>query len=195
MNLGFIRSQRRGAHYALVNIAIGRLKLMDLTLKGKTEQNFEHTIVSYLRSSGELSRNLITQLGENEVEKFTPADLYGFRHRPDVAIGQNGTAIEIKAITGSQAIRDVLGQALAYRVQYRYVILVLIDRTPKRTIVERSKGRDSLDNKLFAGLSEFLNIFSIVGPIKRSENRVFAPTHSFVTPISRHSKAPAFLGT
>jgi hypothetical protein len=168
---------------------------MDLTLKGKTEQNFEHTIISYLRSSGELSRNLITQLGENEVEKFTPADLYGFRHRPDVAIGQSGTAIEIKAITGSQAIRDVLGQALAYRVQYRYVILVLIDRTPKRTIVERSKGRDSLDNKLFAGLSEFLNIFSIVGPIKQSENRVFAPTYNLVTPLLQHSKAPAFLRT
>ncbi len=195
MNLGYIRSQRRGPHYALVNIAIGRLKRADLTLKDKTEQNFEHTIVSYLRSFDELSRNLITQIRENEVEKITSADLFGFRHRPDVAIGQNGTAIEIKGISGSHAFRDVLGQAVAYRAHYRYVILVLIDRTPKRTIVECSKGSDSLENKLFTGLSEFLNIFSIVGPIKRSENLIFAPTYNLVAPLSRHSKAPAFLDT
>jgi hypothetical protein len=195
MNLRFIRSQRRGPHYALVNIAIGKLKLVDLAMKGRTEQDFEHTIVAYLRSFDELSRNLITQLGENEVEKITSADLFGFRHRPDVAIGQNGTAIETKGISGSHAIRDVLGQAVAYQAQYRYVILVLIDRTPKRTIVECSKGSDSLENKLFTGLSEFLNSFSIVGPIKRSENLVFAPTYNLVTPLLRHSKALALLGT
>lgn len=53
------------------------------------------------------------------MEKITKASLFGFIHRPDVSIGIDGTAIEIKVISTGQSVRDILGQAIAYRMHYR----------------------------------------------------------------------------
>jgi hypothetical protein len=88
------------------------LKKVNLLVKAKTEKHFEHTVVSYLQASSKLNKNLITQIGQEQVEKVAQANLFGFNHRPDIAIGIDGTAIEIKVLKNSRSVRDVLGQAL-----------------------------------------------------------------------------------
>ncbi len=173
MAFGFINARKQGTHYDLVKFATSKLKKVNLLVKGKTERHFEHTVVSHLQASPKLRKNLITQIGEGEVEKITQATLFGFNHRPDTAIGIDGTAIEIKVVANSQSVRDVLGQALAYRMHYRFVILVLVDHTSNRQIVDLCRDKNSNEYALLQGLSESLNIFSVIGPVGQSKNVVF----------------------
>lgn len=174
MALGFASVARRGQHYELAMFAASKLRSVNLLVKGHTERQFEHTVVSHLQASPRLRKNLITQIGMDEVDKITQASLFGFSHRPDISLGNDGTALEIKVVGSGQGIRDVLGQALAYRMHYRFVILVVIDTTPERQIVNLCAARRSREYALLSELSESLNIFTIVGPLGQSRNIVFA---------------------
>lgn len=71
-------------------------------------------------------------------------------------------------------MRDILGQAIAYRMHYRFVILVVIDQTPECKIVELCQDKTSQEYRLLSGLADELNIFSIVGPLGQSKNVVFS---------------------
>ena len=173
MALGFIQARKQGIHYDLAKFAVNKLKTVNLLVKGKTERHFENTVVSHMQASSKLRKNLITQIGLEQVEKVAQASLFGFNHRPDVAIGIDGTAIEIKVMKNSRSVRDVLGQALTYRMHYRFVILVLVDQTSDRQLVELSKDKKSNEYALLRGLSESLNIFTVVGPVGQSKNLVF----------------------
>jgi len=173
MALGFIAARKRGIHYELAKLASTKLKKVNLLVKGKTERHFEHTVVSYMQASPKLRKNLITQIGQEQVEKVAQATLFGFNHRPDIAIGIDGMAIEIKVVKSSHSVRDLLGQALTYRMHYRFVILVLVDQTSDRQIVKLSKDKKSSEYALLQGLSESLNIFTVVGPVGQSKNVTF----------------------
>jgi hypothetical protein len=110
----------------------------------------------------------------DEVQKMTKASLFGFSHWPDVSIGNSGTAVEIKVVQGGPGVRDILGQAIAYRMHYRFVILVLIDQTQEGKIVELCQNKDSQEYHLLSGLANNLSIFTIVGPAGQSKNVIFS---------------------
>lgn len=174
MALGFASAAKRGQHYELAMFAASKLKSVNLLVKGHIEKQFEAAVVACLQASPRLRKNLITQIGVDEVEKITRASLFGFSHRPDISLGNSGTAIEIKVVATGQAVRDVLGQALAYRMHYRFVILVLIDQTNERQIVNLCRIRESQEHSLLSQLAESMNIFTIIGPLSQSRNIVFA---------------------
>lgn len=174
MALGFVPGKKKGQHYELAMFALDKAKKCNLNLKGQTEKHFEFSIVSFLQSSPRLRKNLITQIGVDEVEKMTKASLFGFSHWPDVSIGNSGTAIEIKVVQGGPGMRDILGQAIAYRMHYRFVILVVIDQTPEGKVVELCRDKTSQEYRLLAGMADELNVFSIVGPLGQSKNVVFS---------------------
>ncbi len=173
MSFGFVSSPRRGVHYNLAKFTVGKLKKSNLMIKGKSERHYEHTVVSYLQASPKLRNYLITQIGAEEVEKITQANLFGFKHRPDTTIGKDGTAIEIKVVTGGQSLREILGQSIAYRMHYRFVILVVIDGTPERQLVTICQDKKSQEYQLLSGMASEFNIFSIIGPKAAYENVAF----------------------
>ncbi len=185
MEIGFASAAKRGQHYELVNLALKKLKFIDLMLKGQKERRFEHSVVSYLQSTRKLRKNLITQISEDEVNKIKSVKLFGFSHRPDVSIGIDGTAIEIKVVSTGSSIRDILGQALAYRMDYRFVILVLIDQSTGYGVVESCKNKKTSEYKLLSWLANKMNIFSVVGPLAPSKNLVFKSSN-----ISRGTDIP-----
>jgi len=150
-----------------------KLKTVNLNIKGQSEREFEHTIVAHLQSSKEIALNLITQIDIDEVEKITKSNLFGFTYRPDMSIGNSGTAIEVKIIDSGQRIRDILGQAIAYRMHYRFVILVLIDQTADSKVVETCGLKNSQECNLLFGIAENMNVFTIIGPVSKSENLCF----------------------
>lgn len=174
MSLGFASGAKRGQHYELAMFAVNKLRSVNLLVKGHTERQFEHTVVSHLQASPRLRKNLITQIGMDEVEKITQASLFGFSHRPDISLGNSGTAIEIKVVGTGQAVRDVFGQALAYRMHYRFVILVLIDQTAERQIVNLCGARQSKECLFLSEFAAAMNIFTIIGPLGQSRNIIFA---------------------
>ncbi len=171
---GFKSAQWRGQHFDLAKLAIRKLRKVDFRKKGKTERHFEFSVVSFLESSPKIRENLITQIGDQEVEKVTPSELFGFKHRPDTAIGIDGTAIEIKVIRGGPSVRELLGQAIAYRMNYRFVIMVLIDQTEGHKIVQACSSKNSPESDLLRGLCDDFNIFTVVGPANDGSNVVFA---------------------
>ena len=173
MRFGFVAAKKSGIHYELAKFAARRLGSANVLLKGQSERNFEHTIISHLQSSIKLRDNLITQIGKAEVEKITRANLFGFKHKPDTTIGNDGTAIEVKVINNSQSIRDLLGQGLVYRMHYRFVILFFVDITSERQIVQLCKNKKSQEYSLLMELSRSLDIFSVIGPLSQSKNLVF----------------------
>jgi hypothetical protein len=86
-----------------------------------------------------------------------------------------GQYIEIKVISGGHSTRDILGQSIACRMQYRFVIVVWVDGSEGRQIVELSRDKNSKEFSLFSGLAETMNIFSRIGPDGPSKNIAFAP--------------------
>ncbi|HLA85828.1 MAG TPA: hypothetical protein VJL29_13640 [Thermoguttaceae bacterium] len=188
MALGLKPSKRRGEHYKLALKAFEELKRANLLKKTSTERQLEQAVVAHLESSTTLSKYLITQVDDGAVEKISHAHLFGFKHRPDVTIGNDGTAIEIKVLTNSTSVRDVLGQAIAYRTRYRFVILVLIDQTPGKKVVELCSNPMSSEAKLLHGLAEAFNIMTVVGPAGKQKNIGFSgPTRSHADSGSRVS--------
>jgi hypothetical protein len=160
MPLGFVNTAKRGQHFQLANLVLKKLKCANLALKGRSEREFEQAVISHLQSSPIIRKNLITQVGTDEVDKITHANLFGFSHRPDASIGKDGTAIEIKIISGGQATRDILGQSIAYRMHYRFVIIVLVDGSENRQIVELCKDKKSKEFLLLIELAETLKLHS-----------------------------------
>lgn len=175
MHLGFVSSAKRGQHFDLAKLAIRKLKSANLAIKGKSEREFEQAVVGHLQSSPKIRKNLVTQVGTDEVDKIVPANLFGFSHRPDAAIGVDGTAIEIKVISGGHSTRDILGQSIAYRMQYRFVIILLVDGSEDRLLVDLCKDKKSTEFSLLSGLAKTMNVFSVIGPDGPSKNVVFAP--------------------
>jgi len=173
MRLGFVSAAKRGQHFDLACLAVKKLKSANLALKGRSEREFEQAVISHLQSSLTIRKNLITQVGTDEVDKITQATLFGFSHRPDASIGKDGTAIEIKVISGGQSARDILGQSIAYRMQYRFVIIVLVDGSEDKQVVTLCKDKKSREFSLFTGLAETMNVFSIIGPDGPSRNVAF----------------------
>jgi hypothetical protein len=174
MGLGFAPGKKSGQHYQLAMYAIKKASKVNLLLKGQTEKNFEYSIVSHLQSSRRLRKNLITQIGVDEVQKMTKASLFGFSHWPDISIGNSGTAIEIKVVTGGPGMRDLIGQAIAYRMHYRFVMLVVVDQTADFQIVALCKNKQSQEYQLLSGLARDANIYTIVGPDGPCKNIVFS---------------------
>jgi len=175
MELGFVNTRRDGKHYDLAKFAFKRLRKINLSLKTNIEREYEQAVVSSLQSSKRLRNNLITQVADDEVEKITHANLFGFKHRPDATIGNSGTAIEIKLITRGSDIRDILGQGLVYRMTYRFVILVIADNTSDKIVVDICKKPSSKEYKFLRYLAEEFNIFSIIGPKAFANNIGFFP--------------------
>jgi hypothetical protein len=60
-------------------------------------------------------------------------------------------------------------------MQYRFVIIVLIDGTEDRQIVELCNDKKKKEFSLLTGLAETMNVFSIIGPDGPSNNIAFAP--------------------
>lgn len=61
------------------------------------------------------------------------------------------------------------------KVPYRFVIIVLIDGSADRQIVELCKDKKSKEFSLFSGLTETMNVFLKIGPDGPSKNVAFAP--------------------
>jgi hypothetical protein len=187
MKLGFVKSSKKGLHYGLVKHAIVKLKTANLLVKGKSKNGFEIGIISHLEASPRLREKITTQIGINGEERISNANLFGFKHWPDASIGytekgndvedKGGTAIEIKVVSTGQDVNDILGQALAYRMYYRFVILVIVDQTEDKKVVELCQTKNSREYDLLSALGDAMNIFTVVGPVGRSENIAFLPVN------------------
>jgi hypothetical protein len=173
MDYGFKKYTRTGTHYDLAMDAAKHIKKINFLIKHRDEKDVEHHLVSSLETYRNLKPHLITQLNKEQPVIMTRAELFGFRHSPDVAIGDDGTAIELKLIKSSQSVREMLGQAMCYRVNYRFVILVFVAPEPACSFIELCRQKGSNEHKLLNALAADFGIFSVVGPTSNGKNLSF----------------------
>lgn len=175
MSLPLKRSRLTGIHYELALKAAERVMKANFNFSARDEREFENRLVASLEASRLLKPNLITQVNRDQVETINQTDLFGFKHRPDITIGNDGTAIELKVINKSQSIRDMLGQGICYRFDYRFTILVFVSPSPNADIINLCSNKSSSESKLLQSLATNYNIFSIVGPKSNNHNILFKP--------------------
>jgi len=173
MDYGFKKYSRKGAHYDLAMEAAKHIKKINFLIKHRDEKDVEHHIVSSLETYRNLKPHLITQLNKEQPVIMTRAELFGFRHSPDVAIGDDGTAIELKLIKSSQSVREMLGQAMCYRMNYRFVILIFVSPASSCSFIDLCSEKRSNERKLLNALAADFGIFSVVGPTSAGKNLSF----------------------
>ncbi len=130
---------------------------------GKNERDFENGFASTLMA---LKKNFNSQV-ITQIDKATTVKsiyCFGKKHRPDMTLDENGIAVELKFITYA-GLKDAIGQGYLYRLQYRFVFLVLVISEDRRTIYDDlcvGKEKD-LENTL-QHLADNMNIFTYIVP-------------------------------
>jgi hypothetical protein len=152
---------RKGFYWEDCEHAIMALSRLELTDADRTEKQCESQVAALLdtmRFPG--GERFIDQ--RNIFEVVSRVTLFGSDHRPDMSIGKDGTAIEVKVVDHGNKVKQAISQALFYRLGYRFVIVVLVDITDDCEIYARLREQGNTSEvQLVDDLEEQMNIFII----------------------------------
>lgn len=163
--------RRLGVHWQLAQRTVETLRNVQFYAKTRDEHALENHMVACLRHDPKLTTHVLSQLDGDPVEKIEQARIFGFRLRPDAAIGRDGTAIELKMVRGASGFRNALGQALVYRMEYRFVVLCLVDRTAQGRFSSFAADPDRAGHKMLQSMAADLGIFSVIAPHPRAKQK------------------------
>ena len=152
-----IASQRRGAYWVDCQKAIRKIQKMDLRKAHDYEEFFEGRISTNLEDIKFSDRFVEQKSYEGAI---TRVSLFGFNHKPDMTIGTAGIAFEVKRVWGAKPLKEAFAQALFYRTHYRFVIIVLVDKTVKGQVFNLINTKGSPEAALIKDYED-LNIFII----------------------------------
>jgi len=162
----FKKNFRYGKFYDALCKALELIDDANLEITAQKERNFEDRIAAHLgqqfgeKKNRDIDTKFIDQRGVKDV--LTRVTLFRCDHRPDMSIGKDGIAIEIKKVDHGNRIREALGQAIVYRNGYRFVIVVLADTSGSdKKIRESFQEEDSPEYNLMQFFLD-LGIYIIV---------------------------------
>jgi len=153
--------RRSGKSWEDCEHAIKAIYRLNIKKTDRTEKHFENRIAALMEMqdfpSGE---RFIDQRSIHDV--VTRITLFSSDHRPDMSIGKDGIAIEVKAADHGNKVKQAISQALFYRIGYRFVIVVIVDITDDWGIYAclRERG-NTKEVQIVDDLEEHLNIFVI----------------------------------
>jgi len=150
----FKPSKRTGFHWKNLQKTIRTIKRVPLDIRGDRERKFEDRIAGALTLP--FKEFFIDQRNTKQV--MTRVSLFDHDHRPDMSIDTDGVAVEVKVIKSGQSFREAIGQALIYRLGYRFVLIIWIDTTKNKTYYDLITSRKSPEYKFLKKLEEN-NIF------------------------------------
>lgn len=151
------RSLRTGKYWKNCQKCIRTIKNIPLDVSGHDERKFEDRISGGLALR--FKDSFIDQRNEQQV--MTRVSLFDHDHRPDMSIDTDGVAIEVKMIKTGSSFREAIAQALIYRLGYRFVIIIWIDKTKNKTYKELLSDKKTIEYKFLREL-EANNIFCVV---------------------------------
>lgn len=149
---------------------------------GKNERDFEQGFAAALYNSRKsFGCEVITQT--NNETSVKSVYCFGKKHRPDMALDENVIAIELKYITYA-GLKDAIGQGHLYRLQYKYVFLVLVVSPDKKEMYSDLCERKEKDlEDILQHLADNMNIFTYVVPSFKLKPGM-KKCHSFFEPIN-----------
>lgn len=130
---------------------------------GKKEHDFETGFATALMTmKSSFNSEIITQIDKSTTVQSVYC--FGKSHRPDLTLGENGIAVEIKFIT-YDGLKTAIGQGHFYRLRYKFVVLILVISEDRKTIFEDlDKGKEKDLEDTLEHLAETMNIFTYVVP-------------------------------
>lgn len=182
--MGFEKGKRTGKNWEDILFIDSLIKNTDrksdgsiMNITGKEEREFELRFSSLLDAN---KKNLNGKLISQQNKDTTVKQIYCFgkKHRPDMAINDEGIAIEIKYISGSfDGIKMALGQSFMYRLRYKFVVNVIVISEDNKTVYEKALNGEEKDiEDILKYLADDMNVFTYIIPafsLKKKQKRVF----------------------
>lgn len=134
-------------------------------LSGKNEREFETQFSGRLAGLGNSFHGpIISQF--DRTRPVRSVHVFGKKHRPDLTIGEDGIAVEMKFVSGSlDGVKQAVGQSLFYRIGYRFVVNIhILDEGFKNLYHECLNGEELGIERIFRDLAEDKNVFNYIVP-------------------------------
>jgi hypothetical protein len=163
--MAFQSGHRRGQVWEDVKMLDTIIKNSRFNLTGKSERDFELLFSERVRANSDrINGKIISQVDKETVVRSVYC--FGKKHRPDLTINEDGTAVEIKYLNGSlDGLKQAIGQSIFYRVRYRFVInLFVVDEKHKDVYVKAANDEEKDLEEILRDLSTDMNIFSYIVP-------------------------------
>ena len=143
------------------------IRTADFDITGKDEREFEFDLrskIALYKKLGNIKGKFFSQLSKDA--SVRSVRIFGKNHRPDLTIDEDGIAIELKLLRSSlDGLKQSIGQAIFYRIRYRFVINLLVVDEKYKTVYEKacSEGEKDLED-ICLELSKEMNIFTYIVP-------------------------------
>jgi hypothetical protein len=161
--MGHMPTRRRGLLWSDANRLNKIIREFPFNTTGKTEREFETGFsTAIIANHSAFNHSVISQIDKSKTVESVFC--FGKKHRPDLTIGSDGIAIEIKLVT-YDGLKQAIGQAYIYRLKYRFVFLILVMSEARKQVYESfalGKERDLED--ILTQLAERNNIFTYIVP-------------------------------
>ena len=148
-----------------------------MNITGKEERDFELRFSTLLEANKEkINGKLISQ--QNKDTTVKQIYCFGKKHRPDMAINDDGIAIEIKYINNSfDGVKMALGQSFMYRLRYKFVINIIVISEENKSVYEKALNDEEKDlEDIMKYLAENMNVYTYIVPafsLKNGQKKVF----------------------
>ena len=182
--MGFESGKRTGKNWEDVLFIDSLVKNSDkksngsiMNITGKEEKDFELRFSTLLEANrGNINGKLISK--QNNDTTVKQVYCFGKRHRPDMAINDDGIAIEIKYINNSfDGVKMAFGQSFMYRLRYKFVINIIVISEENKAAYEKAlKGEEKDLEDIMKYLADDMNIYTYIVPafsLKAGQKRVF----------------------
>lgn len=169
----FKKGRRFGSLWEDTKSVIEEISSWNTDITATSESDFEQSLSPLLKrmeNKGEIESPVITQ--KHRDRNVINYRFFGKGHRPDMALGEEGTAIELKFLDGNlNGAKEVIGQSHIYRLQYKFCILVLVvSENNKDLYTTLDNGGEPQVNALFQHLAENNNVFTLIKPAFATDN-------------------------
>lgn len=182
--MGFEKGKRTGKNWQDILFIDALIKNGDkkkggsvMNITGKEEKDFELRFSTILDTSGDkLNGKLMSQ--QNNDTTVKQIYCFGKKHRPDMAINDDGVAIEIKYINKSfDGVKMALGQSFMYRLCYKFVINLIVISEENKDVYEKALNGEERDlEDIMKYLANEMNVFTYIVPafsLKTGQKKVF----------------------
>lgn len=152
----FMSAKKYGKYWENLNRALEIIKRLSLDVKSERESKYEDRI------SGALQPNFDNFIDQRNIKQtMTRITLFGHDHRPDMSIGTDEVAIEVKFVKAGWSFREAIGQSMIYRLGYRFVVVVWVDATSNKVYGNLIQDENSNESKFIKEL-EKNNIYCVI---------------------------------
>lgn len=168
--MGFEPVRRRGSYWEDTVHVDKIIRDFPFHTTGDSEKEFERGFSTTLMAmKGSFQNEVVTQIDKMKTVKSVYA--FGKNNRPDLTIGEDGIAFEIKFVTYG-GLKEAIGQGYIYRLRYKFVFLILvISQDSKELYFDLDEGKEKDVEDILISLAQEMNIFTYIVPafdIKRA---------------------------